>query len=92
MRPLIDECLKALVQNLQIISESGQESEMKRIFGAYSMEVILQVEFGIKVNALFDKTNPIIKYAKKIFNRNLNTKTDCITRIKIGKILKISNF
>ncbi len=66
MRPLIDECLKALVQNLQIISESGQESEMKRIFGAYSMEVILQVEFGIKVNVLFNKTNPIIRYAKNI--------------------------
>jgi hypothetical protein len=25
-----------LVQNFEIISESGQESEMKRIFGAYA--------------------------------------------------------
>jgi acid phosphatase family membrane protein YuiD len=64
MRPLIDECLNALVQKLEIISESCQESKMKRIFGAYSMEVILQVEFGIKVNVLFNKTNPIIRYAK----------------------------
>ncbi len=93
MRHLIDECLNALVQNLQIISESGQDSEMKRIFGAYSMEVILQVEFRIKVNVLFDKTKPIIKYAKKTFNRNLNPKIlIALLAQKLAKILKISNF
>ncbi len=93
MRPLIDECLKTLVHNLETISESGQESEMKRIFGAYSIEVILQVAFGVKVNALFDETNPIIKNAKKMFGGNLNYKF--LIRFiapKLSKFLKIAIF
>ncbi|XP_054154616.1 cytochrome P450 3A6-like [Oppia nitens] len=48
------------------------ESDMKLLFGAYSMEVIIQISFGVKVDALFDRYNPIIRNVQKFFSRDLN--------------------
>jgi cytochrome P450 len=91
MRPLLQECLNTLINNLENISKSGKESEMKRLFGAYSMEVVIQVAFGTKVNALNDETNPIIMNARKIFNKNISPKIFIVFLApKLAKLLKIS--
>jgi hypothetical protein len=90
MRPLLQECLNTLINNLENISKSGKESEMKRLFGAYSMEVVLQVAFGTKVNALIDETNPIIMNARKMFNRNISLKRFIVLFApKLARLLKI---
>jgi hypothetical protein len=65
---------------------------MKRLFGAYSMEVVIQVAFGTKVNALIDETNPIIMNARKMF-RNVSPKFFIVLFApKLAKLLKISAF
>jgi hypothetical protein len=93
MQPLIQECLNTLINNLENISKSGKESEMKRLFGAYSMEVVIQVAFGTKVNALIDETNPIIMNARKMFNRNISPKIFLVILApKLAKLLKVSIF
>jgi hypothetical protein len=90
MRPLLQECLNTLINNLENISKSGKESEMKRLFGAYSMEVVIQVAFGTKVNALIDETNPIIMNARKMFNRNISLKRFIVLLApKLARLLKI---
>jgi hypothetical protein len=51
------------------------------------------VAFGIKVIALFNKTSPIIKYTKKIFNRKLNLKIFiALLAPKLAKFLKLAIF
>jgi len=93
MRPLLQECLNTLIHNLENVSKSGKESDMKRLFGAYSMEVVIQVAFGTKVNALIDDTNPIIMNARKMFNKNIGPKIFIVLLApKLAKLLKIDPF
>jgi cytochrome P450 len=93
MRPLLQECLNTLINNLENFSESGKESEMKRVFGAFSMEVVITVAFGTKVNALIDETNPIIINARKLFNKNISPKIFIVLLApKLAKFLKIAVF
>jgi cytochrome P450 family 3 subfamily A len=93
MRPLIEECLNTLIHNLENVSKSGKESDMKRLFGAFSMEVVIQVAFGTKVNALIDENNPIILNARKIFNINVSPKIFiAFLAPKLARLLKITIF
>jgi cytochrome P450 len=82
MRPMLDECINILVTNIQKIIDKQSadnrgkpnhnygEFEMKRIFGAFSMDVIIQVAFGTKVDSLNDENNPIITVAHSLFEVN----------------------
>ncbi|XP_054163783.1 uncharacterized protein LOC128961559 [Oppia nitens] len=74
MRPLIDDCLHTLVTNLDKLSKESDEGvvDMKKVFGAFTMEVIIQVAFGTKVDALIDDNNPIISNAKKIISKDVS--------------------
>ncbi|CAG2166571.1 unnamed protein product [Oppiella nova] len=68
MTPLILECVDTMNDNIDkiIAKNDGQLSapvDMKRITGAYGMEVVIQVAFGRKVSALVDPNNPIIENA-----------------------------
>ncbi|XP_054154613.1 cytochrome P450 3A24-like [Oppia nitens] len=85
MLPLIGECLQTMDKNLRSVSTAvaanttdgsslllQEGSDMKRLFGAYSMEVIIQIAFGTKVDALFDEDNPIIRNVRKFFSGYLN--------------------
>ncbi|XP_054155685.1 cytochrome P450 3A8-like [Oppia nitens] len=67
MLPLITDCLKTLNCMLETASlETGQPYDMKTVYCGYTMEVILQVSFGVKVDAMLDKDNPIILNAGKL--------------------------
>ncbi|CAG2116253.1 unnamed protein product [Medioppia subpectinata] len=69
MRPLIDDCLQTLIKNIGKMSANSDHSvDMKTVYGAYTMEVIIQVAFGTKVDALIDDKNPIILNAKKLMD------------------------
>jgi cytochrome P450 len=82
MRPMLDECINILVTNIQNVIDKQSadnrgkpnhnygEFDMKRIFGAFSMDVIIQVAFGTKVDSLNDENNPIITVAHSLFEVN----------------------
>jgi len=93
MKPIIEECINTLVKNLDNVSQTGQETDMKRLFGAFSMEVVIQVAFGTKVDALFEDNNPIIMNARKLFNRNLSPKVFLAFLMpKLAGVFKITFF
>jgi cytochrome P450 len=76
MQPLIDECVQTMVENLKKLCKSGEaEMDVKEVFGALSMDVVITVAFGTKVNSLMDVNNPIIEHAKKLSNKTVDTKT-----------------
>ncbi len=94
MRPLIDDCLKTLMKNFNQLLKDEKEIDMKRVFGAFTMEVVIQVAFGTKVDALIDENNQIITNAKKILSRDLTLKAVLkflimTTSPKIARLLHI---
>jgi cytochrome P450 family 3 subfamily A len=94
MRPLIDDCLKTLIKNFNQLLKDEKEIDMKRVFGAFTMEVVIQVAFGTKVDALIDENNQIITNAKKILSRDLTLKAVLkflimATSPKIARLLHI---
>jgi cytochrome P450 family 3 subfamily A len=79
MRPLIDDCIKTLVSNFgKLIDKENPktfvEVDTKHIFGSFSMDVIIQVAFGTKVDSLIDEDNPIIDHARSLFSRKVSPK------------------
>src|SRR5882762_854567 len=75
MQPLIDECMQTMINNFTNLTKSGAtELDVKKVLGAFSMDVVITVAFGTKVDSLIDKENPIITNAKKIFDRQSDTK------------------
>ena len=74
MRPLIDDCLQNLIANTnKLLKESEkQEVDMKKVLSAFTMEVVIRVAFGTKVDALIDDNNPIIVNARKIFSKDFS--------------------
>jgi cytochrome P450 family 3 subfamily A len=94
MRPLIDDCLKTLMKNFNQLLKDEKEIDMKRVFGAFTMEVVIQVAFGTKVDALIDENNQIIMNAKKILSLDLSLKAVLkflimTTSPKIARLLQI---
>ncbi|CAG2176636.1 unnamed protein product [Oppiella nova] len=100
MTPLILECMDTMNDNIDkiIAKNNGQLSapvDMKRIAGAYAMEVVIQVAFGRKVSALIESNNPIIENARKMFSTSLFTLVKLLFVMlapNVAKMLKISPF
>jgi len=98
MCPLIDECIKTLVTNLgKLIDKESPnkyaELDMKRIFGSFSMDIVIQVAFGTKVDSLIDEDNQIIRNAKAIFNKEISWKLIIFFMLpSIARMLKLTPF
>ncbi|CAG2105688.1 unnamed protein product [Medioppia subpectinata] len=93
MMPLIVECRNSLIDNLDKIAKTDGEKDMKRLFGAFAMEVVIQVAFGTKVDAMFDENNVIIDHAKRIFGKNISPKLLLVILApKLAARFKISGF
>ncbi|XP_054159158.1 cytochrome P450 3A11-like, partial [Oppia nitens] len=95
MLPLIGDCLKTLDHNLDIASKTSSADgyDMKRLFCSYVMEVILQVAFGIKVDALMDADNPIIINACKLLSHEFGPMLYILMFVpRLAHYLKLSVF
>ena len=47
---------------------------MKPMYGSFTMDTIIQVAFGMKVDSLVDENNQIIVMAKRLFQQDLSLK------------------
>ena len=71
MYPLIDDCLKHLLDNLESHAVSGKEAVVKDVFGCLTMDVIAKCAFGTDTNANQDKNNPFVVNGRKVFQVNV---------------------
>ncbi|CAG2163320.1 unnamed protein product [Oppiella nova] len=76
LTPLILKCVDTMNDNIDnIIGKSnGKLSapvDVKPLTGAYAMESIINVTFGVKVSAMADPNNPIIENIRKINKQSL---------------------
>ncbi|CAG2103742.1 unnamed protein product, partial [Medioppia subpectinata] len=71
MFPLIEECVRELLDAMKPYVNTGREINMKALYGNYTMDVISRCAFGAKVNAQTQPDNPVVKMAGKPFNPKL---------------------
>ncbi|XP_059752927.1 cytochrome P450 3A24-like isoform X1 [Balaenoptera ricei] len=71
MFPIISQIGDMLVRNLKKEAEKGKPISMKDFFGAYSMDVITGIAFGVNIDSLNNPQDPFVEYSKKILKFNL---------------------
>jgi len=63
----IEDCGDRLVRNLNKFAENGDMFEVKHVIGCFTMDVVAETLFGIKVNSQDDYKNEFVQKAKKAF-------------------------
>ncbi|XP_029651672.1 cytochrome P450 3A8 [Octopus sinensis] len=67
MNTMIQTCADNLVGNIDKLAENGEVTEVKKLFSAYTIDVIAATGFGIMVNSQKNPDDPLVKKAKDIF-------------------------
>jgi len=73
LKPCIDETVKTLIKNLEN-NTSNNIIDAKQYFGSFTMDTIVQIAFGVKIDSLVNKDNPVILNAKKMFSMDMSLK------------------
>ncbi|UYV82550.1 CYP3A4 [Cordylochernes scorpioides] len=71
MALLINECAETTCQNFAEISDTKEPYNVRKIFGAFTMDVIATTAFGTKLDSHHDPENPFVKHAQKVFNQEI---------------------
>ncbi|GFW40225.1 cytochrome P450 3A4 [Trichonephila clavipes] len=67
MLGIFKECAEALVENCKTASVSGQPIEAKKMYGAFTMDLIASAAFSTKLDSHNDPENQFVVMARKIF-------------------------
>lgn len=63
---------KTVTENFRKTAEEGKPADMKRYFGAFTMDVIASSAFGTKIDSHNDPENPFVSSARKAFTRGVS--------------------
>lgn len=71
MTSIFTDSAKTLTDNFRFAAKDHKSLDMKRLFGAFTMDVIASTAFGTKLNSHDDPCNPFVKAARNLFSRNI---------------------
>lgn len=71
MTSIFIDSAKDLVQTLRSVAENGKPLNIKRAFGAYTMDVVISTAFGTKIDSYNDPNNPLAIAARAQHNRTI---------------------
>ncbi|KAH7639178.1 cytochrome p450-like protein [Dermatophagoides farinae] len=76
MKPCMDSICQTLIQNInnELANSNDSILNIKRFAGAFTMDTVLQVAFGCKIDSLIEPNNQIIVMARRLFNTDLSLK------------------
>ncbi|GBN61088.1 Cytochrome P450 3A4 [Araneus ventricosus] len=72
MMGIFKECSETVIQNFKKTTENGEPVELKRIFGAFTMDVIASSAFSTKLDSHNDPENEFVQMATMIFRPKVN--------------------
>ncbi|KAH9526637.1 cytochrome P450 3A4 [Dermatophagoides farinae] len=72
MKPCLDDTIKLMAKNLDEKILKNPAVNMKEIVGAYTMDSIIQISMGIKIDTIHDPNNLIIQNASKLFGQGMS--------------------
>ncbi|GFV81891.1 retrovirus-related Pol polyprotein from transposon opus [Trichonephila clavipes] len=72
MVSIVKDCSQILVKNFQNITETGNPSNVREIYGAFTMDVIASSAFSTKLDSHNDPQNKFVQVAKKGFSTSFS--------------------
>ncbi|CAL1283443.1 unnamed protein product [Larinioides sclopetarius] len=72
MMGIFKECSETVIQNFKKATRNGEPVELKRIFGAFTMDVIASSAFSTKLDSHNDPENEFVRMATLIFRPKFN--------------------
>lgn len=72
MDPLLRMKYKLLLKSLKTNADEGKPIEFKQTFGAYTMDVIASLGFGMDIDSQTNPDNLFVKYAKELLTFSFN--------------------
>ncbi|OTF78683.1 hypothetical protein BLA29_003577 [Euroglyphus maynei] len=90
----IDETYQSMALHLNEMIEKDPTINVKQVIGAFTMDTIIQISMGMKIDSLQDPNNIMIKNAKKLFGQDLTlhdtmTFTIAFMNPKLLKLLRL---
>ena len=67
MSPLIEESCERLKNKILTVSDTGNSVDVHKLFGVFTMEVILATAFSRDISSQSGKENPLVKAAASVF-------------------------
>ncbi|CAL1277726.1 unnamed protein product [Larinioides sclopetarius] len=67
MLSIFKDCSETLVNNFRAAAEEGKPVDVKRVYGAFTMDVIASAAFSTKIDSHNDPDNTFVKAAKSLF-------------------------
>ncbi|GFV66357.1 cytochrome P450 3A31 [Trichonephila clavipes] len=90
---IFKECSGTLVENFKTITEKGEPVETKKIYGAYTMDIIASSCFSTKLDSHNDPDNKFVVVARNAFRQSISWRFLAFFIFpKLVKLLKISIF
>ncbi|KAG8184089.1 hypothetical protein JTE90_025397 [Oedothorax gibbosus] len=72
MMSIFNSCSKVLVKNFKTFAEKGEPMDAKKLYGAFTMDIIASAAFSTKIDSLNDPENEFVCKARSVFHKNLN--------------------
>ena len=72
VKPTLDENIQLMCKHLNKMIENDPYVNMKEVVGGFTMDSIVQISMGIKIDSLQDPNNPIIQNARKLFGQDIS--------------------
>ena len=76
MKPCMESICQTLIKNIdnELANSHDNILSIKRFTGAYTMDTVLQVAFGCKIDSIIEPNNQLIIMARRLFNTDLSLK------------------
>lgn len=68
MMSIVKDCAQGVVENFKRFSVNGKPLDIKKMYGAFTMDVIASAAFSTKLDSLNDPENEFVKTAKNAFS------------------------
>ncbi|XP_054713411.1 cytochrome P450 3A8-like isoform X1 [Uloborus diversus] len=72
MVKIFKECANTCVTNYKAYAEQGKPVDLKKIYGAFTMDIIASSAFSTKLDSHNDPENKFVKAARDVFTRNVS--------------------
>lgn len=72
MLGIFTSCSKVLVKNFKEHAERGEPVEAKKIYGAFTMDIIASAAFSTKIDSHNNPENEFVRHARDVFKMNIN--------------------
>ncbi|XP_054723292.1 uncharacterized protein LOC129233267 [Uloborus diversus] len=72
MMSIFEECAQTIVKNFTTAAQKGESVDVKRLYGAFTMDVIASSAFSTKIDSHNDPKNEFVNMARSVFSKGIN--------------------